>query len=176
MIISSRLDTRGQCLMSNMFQQMQQRLAERQARAAEIRQVDPSKVERLDWKTLRAMSRRRLRDAANHYESGVFDRMAGDLSTNQRLLSNPDYQAGRRAGNRVQYRIMNKLGNRASNGTWARRLANLQVERALPTAAEITAELKARSQVDDRRRAARHPLLAQLRQDLHQPPSPDRPF
>lgn len=176
MIISSRLRAHGQCLMSNMFQQMQQRLAERQARATEIRQVDPSKVEHLDWKTLQAMNRRQLREAISNYERGVFDRMEGDLSVNQRLLSNPDYLAGRRAGNRVQYRIMNKLGNRASNGTWARRLANLQTERALPSAAEITAELKARSQADDRRRAARQPLLAQLRQDLHQRPTPDCPF
>lgn len=162
--------------MSNMFEQMQQRLAERQARAAEIRQVNPNKVERLDWKSLQAMNRRQLHEAISNYERGVIDRMAGDLSVNQRLLTNPDYQAGRRAGNRVQYQIMNKLGNRASNPTWARRLANLQTERALPSAAEITAELEARSQADDRRRAACQPLLAQLRQDLRQPQTLECPF
>lgn len=162
--------------MSNMFQQMQQRLAERQARAAEIRQIDPSKVERLDWKTLQAMTRKQLREAISHYETGVFDCMAGDLSVNQRLLSNPDYQAGRRAGNRVQYRIMNKLGNRADNEIWARRLAHIQVDHPATSGEALTAELAARRQADERRRAARQPLLLQLRQDLRQPPSLDCPF
>ena len=176
MIISSRLGTPGQCLMSNLFQLMQQRLAERQARAAEIRQVDPDKVERLDWGTLRAMSRRQLREAASHYETGICDRMAGDLSVNQRLLSNPDYQAGRRAGSRLQYRIMNKLGSRASNEIWARRLARIQVDHPVISGEALTAELAARCQADERRRAARQPLLQQLRQDLHQPPSLECPF